>query len=78
MVESQICRSCGGPLSGGVCALCTAQEAYREFHKDIVLLVLLSLLAVGLFLATKAMATSEKRMEERVAGIWYVRRIYAS
>jgi tetratricopeptide (TPR) repeat protein len=73
MVELQICRSCGGPLSGGVCAICTAQEAYREIHKDIVLLVLLSLLAVGLFLAAKAMATSEKRMEERVAGIWYLR-----
>ena len=73
MVESQICRSCGGLLSGGVCATCSAQEAYREIHKDIVLLVLLSLLAVGLFLATKAMANSERRMEERIAGIWYAR-----
>jgi tetratricopeptide (TPR) repeat protein len=73
MVESQICRSCGGPLSEGVCATCIAQEAYREIHKDFVLLMLLSLLAVGLFLATKVMANSEKRMEERVAGIWYAR-----
>jgi len=47
-------------LRGEYGAICTAQEAYREIHKDIVLLVLLSLLAVGLFLAAKAMATSEK------------------
>ncbi len=73
MVETQICRSCAGPLTSGVCATCTAQEAYREIHKDIALLVLLSLLAVGLFLVAKTMANSEKRMEERVAGIWYAR-----
>lgn len=73
MVETQICRSCGGPLTSGVCATCTTQEAYREIHKDIALLVLLSLLAVGLFLATKMMANSEKKMEQRVAGVWFAR-----
>ncbi len=73
MVETQICRSCGGPLTSGVCATCTTQEAYRDIHKDIALLVLLSLLAVGLFLATKMMANSERKLEQRVAAVWFAR-----
>jgi tetratricopeptide (TPR) repeat protein len=73
MVDQEDCRLCGGPLTNGVCPNCSNQQAYRVLHKDILLLVLLSTVAVGLFLATKAFARRERDMERREAAIWYER-----
>lgn len=68
-----VCRACGGPLSRGVCPTCNDQEASREIHRDIILLTVLTLLAIGLFVGTRWMANSERRLEQREANAWYVR-----
>lgn len=73
MADKEDCRFCGEPLKNGVCSNCSSQEAYRVLHGDVLLLLLLTLLAIGLFLRTKALAKTERAMERREALIWYDR-----
>jgi predicted Zn-dependent protease len=66
----ELCPNCGSPLSSGTCLRCT-EGSYRIVHRDILLLVLLSAIAVAVFLFTRAMAGKEREVDARVAAVWF-------
>jgi tetratricopeptide (TPR) repeat protein len=68
----ELCPNCGSPLSSGTCLRC-AERSSRIVHRDILLLVLLSAIAVALFLFTRAMAAKEREMDARVAAAWFAK-----
>lgn len=72
MTNPELCPNCGGPLSSGTCLKC-AERSSRIVHRDILLLVLLSAIAVALFLFTRAMAAKEREMDARVAAAWFAK-----
>jgi len=70
MATLEICPKCGGRLSAGLCPNCTEYES-RTAHRDVLLLVLTSMLAVGIFLFTRAMAGKERELDTRVGATWF-------
>jgi tetratricopeptide (TPR) repeat protein len=65
------CKQCGRVLVDGESAYCRKHEPFRIVHRDLVLLLMLSLVAVGGFLFTRFIAAQDKRAEDRVGEIWY-------
>lgn len=70
MANPELCPNCSSPLSSGTCLRC-AEKSSRIVHRDILLLVLLSAIAVALFLFTRAMAAKVREMDARVAAAWF-------
>src|ERR1700740_2803411 len=70
--NQELCPNCGSPLSSGTCLRC-AENSSRIVHRDILLLVLLSVLAVLFFLFTRAMAAKERELDSRVAATWFAK-----
>ncbi len=70
VVNTELCPNCGSPVSSGTCLRC-AEHSSRIVHRDILLLVLLSAIAVALFLFTRAMAAKERELDARVAAAWF-------
>jgi len=70
VASPELCPNCGGPLSSGTCLRC-AERSSRIVRRDILLLVLLSAIAVALFLFTRAMAAKVREMDARVAAAWF-------
>jgi tetratricopeptide (TPR) repeat protein len=68
----ELCPNCGIPLASGTCLQC-AERSSRIIHRDILLLVLLTAIAVVLFLFTRAMAAKEREMDARVAAAWFAK-----
>jgi tetratricopeptide (TPR) repeat protein len=62
------CPNCGSAMAAGKCPQCAEQ---RIVHRDVLLLVLVSLLATGIFLFTRAMAAKERELDARVAAYWF-------
>ena len=66
MANGETCPNCGAPLTLGTCPGCTEDKS-RIVHRDILLLVFISAVALGTFLFTKAMAAKERQVDARVA-----------
>jgi tetratricopeptide (TPR) repeat protein len=70
VANQELCPNCGNPLSSGTCLRC-AEQSSRIVRRDILLLVLLSVIAVAFFLFTRAMAAKERKLDTRVAATWF-------
>lgn len=46
-------------------------KTYRLLNREIFLLIALAVLAVGIFLFTKRVATKEQQLDARIAAVWY-------
>ena len=46
-------------------------KTYRPLNREIFLLIALAVLAIGIFLFTKRMATKEQQLNARIAAVWY-------
>ncbi len=49
------------------------RETYRVLNREILLLIVLALGAVGVFVFTRSMAAKEQQMDARMAAIWYAK-----
>jgi tetratricopeptide (TPR) repeat protein len=70
--QSGRCAECGRPLLAGVCGECDTQLLYRFIQREIVVLVVLSALALVLFLVTRRVANSNRQMSRTDAAAWYL------
>ena len=51
----------------------THQETSRALNRDVFLLLVLGAFAIGFFVLTRNLAAREKRMELRIAAVWYTK-----
>ncbi len=66
------CPVCGGDLPpGGICERCAQRNVLRLVRREIALLAFLSVLAVVVYLGTRALERSNRRIREHVAAAWF-------
>lgn len=70
MADPEYCPKCGSQMSSGICLQCTEQSS-RIIQRDVLLLVLISALAVAIFLFTRSMAAKERHVDATVAAYWF-------
>jgi tetratricopeptide (TPR) repeat protein len=64
------CKRCGSALSEGACPNC-ADRSFRVAHRDLLLLSVLCITAIGGFIFTRYVAAADKQVEDRVGEIWF-------
>jgi tetratricopeptide (TPR) repeat protein len=73
MTSPGVCPTCNGPLEGGRCPRCPPSVLSAIVHREIIILVMLSVVAVLAFLGTRAVARLDADIRERDAAAWYRR-----
>ena len=68
-----VCPTCDQPLVGGTCPRCSDEQVFRIVHREVVLLIVLSAIAVGIFFVTQAAAERERQLHLEAATHWYER-----
>lgn len=72
MPDSERCENCGAPLSAGACPRCPSDgESSRLFHRDLLRLLTIAIIAIAVFLFTRAMAAKERQLNQTVAATWF-------
>jgi tetratricopeptide (TPR) repeat protein len=67
-----LCPVCGGDLTaGGSCERCAQRSVFRLVRREVVLLTFLSILAVVVYLGTRALANSNQTLKEKIAATWF-------
>lgn len=68
----ETCPKCGRTLDhGAVCAYCSQGIALQLVQQELVLLVLLALVTFGLYVGTRKLAESNRRIQRNLAASWY-------
>lgn len=74
MIEhtSATCPNCGRKIDpGAACAYCSQGIALRLVQQELVLLILLALFTFGIYLGTRKLAESNRRIQRNLAAAWY-------
>lgn len=71
MSSAATCPTCGAPQIGGRCPSCADGGAFRLVHREIVLLLILSAIAVVGFLLTHGAAVSARELRLQDAAAWF-------
>jgi tetratricopeptide (TPR) repeat protein len=67
-----LCPVCGGGLTpGGSCERCAQRSVFRLVRREVALLTFLSVLAVAVYLGTRALANSNLTLKEKIAVTWF-------
>lgn len=67
-----LCPVCGGDLTpGGSCERCAQRSVFRLVRREVVLLTFLSVLAVAVYLGTRALANNNRALKEKIAVTWF-------
>jgi tetratricopeptide (TPR) repeat protein len=70
-VDSNQCKRCGAALKNGECLPCGTRPSFRAAHRDVILILLLSAIAIAGIMFTRLVAAQDKRTEDRIGEVWY-------